>query len=783
MASFYNPEAQVVPYQMLPVKKKNDEWKKQTVDAYISKFYFGNNNNIKRRQQMKIAYDLYNSIFDERDLKYVTDPFKVNDSFPATLQNYNIIKPKIDLLMGEETKRPFSFKVAQTNEEATTVFQDKQKDLILQTLMEIAQENPNEPANEEELDRVMKVSDFMHKDYSDIAETVAYHTLNYLFEKENMKYKFMEGFHDLTCAALEVFYTGQINGEPIMERVNPLYFGFDYSPEVKFIEDGEWAVRRMRMTPTAIYDRFYDMMDEKDLKTLIETYRQAGYESKRDSNAFNHIRWRNIPMKGYDDYDVFTGNAIDVWHVTWKSYKKVGFVSYSDPDTGEVVEDVVDESYIPQEGEDVIWDWVIEVWEGYRIGDGIYVGIQPVPEQSISVDNPNSAKLPYVGIIFNNNNTAPRSLVEIMKPLQYMYIVIWYRLELAIARDKGKIINMDVTQIPKSMGVDVNKWLHYLSSAGVNLINPYEDGWDIPGREGGKASAFNQFGQVDLTMSNVIAEYINLMDKIEEMIGELSGVSRQRQGQVQSSELVGNVQQTIVQSSHITESLFFAHNQVKRRVLTNLLNIAKNVWHDSGKTKLNYITDDMNRVFLDIQDDFWYSDFDIFVTDSTEENMNLQLIKNLYQPAMQNGAQLSEIAEIMSSNNLTEIKNKLRTIEEERAKREQQAQQQQQQTLLQAEQMKKEVAEKQIALKVAEIEQKERDSVRDSETAIEVALIGAENKQVIEASKASLEQSKAEREADLKVLDIEERRRANEAQAEIKRMEAKNKAKQTTTSK
>ena len=58
-----------------------------------------------------------------------------------------------------------------------------------------------------------------------------------------------------------------------------------------------------------------------------------------------------------------------------------------------------------------------------------------------------------------------------------MYIVLWYRLELAIARDKGKVVNMDVTQIPKSMGITVDKWMHYLSSVGVNFINPYEVGW------------------------------------------------------------------------------------------------------------------------------------------------------------------------------------------------------------------------------------------------------------------------------------------------------------------
>lgn len=779
MASFYNPDASVVPQQMLPVKQKGEQWRKENIDAYISKFYFGNNNNIARRQQMKISYDLYNSIFDEKDLKYVTDPYKVNDSFPATLQNFNIIKPKVDLLLGEETKRPFSFRVAQTNEEATSQLQEKYKELLTTTLLEMASEgDPETPVSEKEVDKLAAIGDYMTRDYSDIAEQTAYHSLNYLMEKENIKFKFTEGFHDLMCASMEVFYTGQIGGEPIIERINPLYFSFDYSPEVKYIEDGEWAVRRMRMTPSAIYDRFYDIMEEKDLKELLTRFRTDGYTDKRDGGEFNHIRWRNIPIKGYDDYDTFTGNTVDVWHVTWKSLKKIGFLTYTDEE-GEEVEETVSEDYVVQEGEEIVWDWATEVWEGYRIADGIYLGIQPVPEQSISLDNPNSNKLPYVGIVFNNNNTAPRSLIEIMKPLQYMYIVIWYRLELAIARDKGKVLTMDVTQIPKSMGVDTDKWLHYLSSAGVNFINPYEDGWDIPGREGGKASSFNQFSQVDLTMSNVISEYIGLMDKIEEMVGELSGVSRQRQGQVQSSELVGNVQQTIVQSSHITEMLFYSHNQVKKRALNNLLNIAKNVWGNSGKEKLHYITDDITRVFMDITDDFLYSDFDIFVTDSTEENRNLEMLKSLYQPAMQNGASLSDIAEIMASNNLTDIKTKLKSIEKARQQQEKEMLQQQQDAMMQAEAIKSEVEGAKLELEAEKLRVQEDDSIRDSETSIQVALINADSKEAIEQSKQQVDSQKADQEGAVKQQELDETKRSNQSQEDIKRVEARNKSNNT----
>ena len=776
MAASYDSEAHVMPYQMVSMKEKTEEWRNKCVDAIVGRFYSGDNNNVYRREQMKISYDLYNSIFNEKDLRYVTDPYKVNDSFPASLQNYNIIKPKIDLLLGEESKRPFNFRVVQADDEVTTKYQEKYKDMLIQTMFQLIDTyGADKAASEEEMNKLMSVGEYMLKDYSDIAESLAYHSLEYLLLKENIKTSFLEGFKDLLISSMEVYYTGAVNSEPIVERVNPLYFSFDYSPEVKYIEDGEWAVRLMYMTPSAIKDRFYDLLDEKTFKQILEEYRIGNYGNAGDS--FNHIRWRNFgtyPVTSPTGYNHYNSHTIEVWHVTWKSYKKVGFLSYMD-ETGEMQIDVVDETYKPMPDETIEWDWVLEVWEGYRIGNSTYVGVQPIPEQSISIDNPNSNKLPYVGLVHNNVNTPPKSLIEIMKPLQYMYIVLWYRLELAIARDKGKVINMDVTQIPKSMGVDVNKWLHYLSAAGVNLINPYEEGWDIPGREGGKPSAFNQFGQVDLTMSNVIAEYINLMDKIEEMIGELSGVSRQRQGQVQTSELVGNVQQTIVQSSHITEYLFYSHSQVKRRVLENVLNIAKNVWSNSGKKKLNYITDDMTKIFMDISDDFLYSDFNIFVTDSTEENNNLQLLKNLYQPAMQNGAQLSEIADIMTSNNITQIKNKLKKLELERQKREQEAQQKQQEALLKAEQMRKETEESKLEVKKLEIMQKEEDSIRDAETSLKVALIQADSKEAIENAKLDASKEKTEKDAELKQADIQEKRYATDTQAEIKRMEARNK--------
>ena len=317
-----------------------------------------------------------------------------------------------------------------------------------------------------------------------------------------------------------------------------------------------------------------------------------------------------------------------------------------------------------------------------------------------------------------------------MKPLQYMYIVLWYRLELAMARDKGKVVNMDITQIPKSMNIDVSKWMHYLSALGVNFINPYEEGWDIPGREGGKPAQFNQITALDLTMANTINQYIMLMDKIESMLSEISGVSKQREGSISSNELVGNVERSVVQSAHITEPWFWTHNQVKREAISMLLNTSKWAWKDN-KTNLQYILDDAARAFITLSDSFFYEDYDVFVEDTTKNQQQIDALKNLMQPAMQNGASLLDITEIITMDNVTMIKNKLEEIEQKRMEQQQAMEQAQAEREQQMLQMQNEVKEEELMLKEAEMDLKKYEIDSNNATKITVAQLnayrGAEN--------------------------------------------------------
>lgn len=781
------------PLQRLPMSKKTQDWKEACVD-YIAGHSQGSSrdgNNRSRKEEMQTYYDLYNSIYSEKDLKYVTNPFKQQDGFPAMAQDYNIIKPKIDLLLGEETKRPFNFRVVHTSDIATSEIQDKAKQMIIDYIQAtiMSKLGPEEQARYQEAlqsGEIMtpeQIQKYLSKDYKDIAEITAYHSLNYLKNKLNITHEFFKGWKDALIGGEEIYYVGIVNGEPCLQRINPIYFDYDSdTSDLEFIHEAQWCCYEMIMSLTEVYDRLYDKMSEKQLNELLDMMddRSKGGvtpEVRKTSLDYPHIKTHSI--NGFSSNPFEEADNIHVWHCCWKSLKKIGFVNIINPETGMPEEYQVDETYKETGNElDVEWKWIIEVWEGYRIGQDLYVGIQPIEYQHISADNPNAQRLPYTGVIYNNTNSRPRSLVSMMKPLQYMYIVLWYRLELAMARDKGKVVTMDITQIPKSMNIDVAKWMHYLSALGVNFVNPYEEGWDIPGREGGKPSQFNQISALDLTMANTIDQYINLMDKIESMLSEISGVSKQREGSISSNELVGNVERSVVQSAHITEPWFWVHNQVKKECLTMLLDTAKHAWKDN-RTSIQYVLDDATRAFLTLSDDFFYEDMDIFVEDTTKNQQQIEALKNLMQPAMQNGASLLDIAEIITMDNVTMIRSKLEEIEQKRMEQQQAMEQAQAEREQQMAQIQNEIKEEELMLKEAEMDLKKYEIDSNNATKITVAQLnayrGAENMDqdgsgvpdVIEIGKQAIEQQKVNSDIASKQFEFNNKKREMEMKREI----------------
>nr|DAX32501.1 MAG TPA: portal protein [Caudoviricetes sp.] len=220
----------------------------------------------------------------------------------------------------------------------------------------------------------------MSKDYKDIAEITAYHSLNYLKNKLNITHEFFKGWKDALIGGEEIYYVGVLNGQPCMQRINPLYFDYDTeTSDIEFIHEAQWCCYEMIMSATEIYDRLYDKMSEKQLNELLELMEDGvkggiNPELRKTSLDYAHIKLHNI--NGFTSNPFDGSDNIRLWHCCWKSFKKIGFVTVIDPETGMPEEYEVDETYKETGMElNVEWKWIIEVWEGYRYGEDGYVGI------------------------------------------------------------------------------------------------------------------------------------------------------------------------------------------------------------------------------------------------------------------------------------------------------------------------------------------------------------------------------------------------------------------------
>ena len=754
--------------QKISESKKTQEWHEKVIDNLISRSMLNSFNSVNHAYKKRVNYNLYNGVLNKDDFEYVLNPFDVEDSFPSTLRNYNLIKTRVDFLIGEELKRADRFKVLDVNPDAISMKQKEKFSVYVQTLNEkikarYAESGLLEPEVDEEGNPIegqfktpAEIEEYFKNGYKSVNEVAAYKLLRSLKEKLNLQKVFIDGFRDGLIAGEEIYYTSVVNSNPFIERINPIDFEYDRHPNIEFIDESSWAVRRAYMTIATIHDRFGEYMKGSDLDKLESEYGGEGSEQNTGGKVnytLDRIRNLSYGATGSDlgDTDVGSDRYIPVYHTVWISFKKVGIVM-SENEEGVMDTFLVDESYIPLENDIVEWTWVRELRQGTKIGSDIFINCGADPNQVISLDNLNSVKLPYTGIAYSSVNNRTTSMVDMMKPYQYLYNIVKYRLELALARDKGKVLLMDLTQIPKSMNIDVNKWLYYLSAMGIAFINPYEEGSGADSR-GGAAAAFNQFQAVDMGLSAVINEYVGLLSKIEQDLGTITGLTQQRMGQISQNELVANAQANILQSSNITEYIFFMHNQVKRRIYTNLLECAKFAYHD-GHTSQMFMDDGTLHILQLTRGQLLFSNMDVYVTDNATELQNLDTLKQFAGHMLQAGASVSMAAEIITSDNVNVLKTKIKNIEE--------LQQANAQAAQEAEAAKEaELLQMKLQSEAERNRIIEEDSIRKSNTSLEIALINAEAKVEGNAVFGTGEETNFELDLDSQKLQLE-RDRLNE---------------------
>jgi len=787
-----------LPKQKLPMAKKGKAWRESCVDAIVN---HGNSSswayNKLRRADMQSGYDMYNGIYGEGDFTKITNPYRVPDGSPATARNFNIVRPYVDALLGREINRPFEYTSIRTSNLSPSMEMEEMKQSLidyfiadmLSGLSPGEQQAFTERLQTGELQTPEALVDAQRSDVRDSAEITNYYMLKKLQRELCLDHEFIKLFKDALLSSEEHLCIEPRHGRPTVRRVNPENITYEWYPGMEFIDQASWVCEHFRMPHNAVYDMLADYMTSADLDKLLKTGADQGGMFTPSLSTL--IRTDLITPTGDLMLSSALGDMVDVWHAVWRGFRKVGFLTVMDPETGETVENlIVDETYKAMgENEFVEWKWVTEIWHGYRIGSDLYVGIEPYPYQHITIDNYNDNRLPYTGAVHSNTNSVPRSFVSLLKPLQELYIIVWYRLELAIARDHGRAAIVDVTQIPSSQEIPLPVWLHYLDTMGVYLVNPSERDPDNPANIN-RAPYFNQYGSMDLSMSNTIIQYTQLLLEIERLCSRLSGVSPEMMGEAQHNrEAVGVYNQNVNHAAAVVSPWFWLHDQVKRRALQYLLNLTKWLWRQSDQKYLDYVLDDGSRIILELSNEFW-EDMDVYVTNTDRDMVAVQQIQQLLQPAMQNGATLMDAAEILTQDNVGVLKKKLREIEDRRQaqmQQQMQAEQQAAQMQLEADAAQKEAdramikykvdADNQTKIAVAEISayRFQQDLDVDNDGISDVLQIAEHQlneydkitQHSLDLEKVRAERDKAAKEASLKEKEIKTKRELEQSKIEL----------------
>lgn len=694
-----------LPPQQLSFSKKNKAWRKKCVDFAEDRSLFHYHLTTKSVFAMKINYDLLNGKVHMPDMKLLLNPYDLQASFiPENIQHYSIINPKLGVLKGEESKRLFDFRVIVTNPNAVSEIEEEKNKLVVQKLQElVADTSQSEDEFQQELE---KLSDYFQYEYQDKREVRANLLVNHYMKELEINQLFNAGFTDACAVGQEAYLLDIVGGEPYIERIDPMKMRIIRSGYSNKIEDADMIILEDYWQPGRVIDTYWDQLSKKDVEALengAENFNNSYIDDMDNIDPrYGFIPNYTLDWTAGDEYESLhlfdnhldttllpydlNGN-VRVLRVFWKSRRKIKKVKSYNPETGEEEFNFYPETYHckPELGEEEQTFWINEAWEGTKIGKDIYVNMRPRPVQYNRLSNPSKCHFGIIGSIYNVNGDEPFSLVDMMKPYAYLYDVVHDRLNKILAKNMGKIVKMDFAKVPK--GWDVDKWLYYIKVNNIAAENSFNEG-ETGRATGVLAAGLNNAssGVIDASLGNEIQQYVVLLDWISNKVGDISGISRQREGQISNRETVGGVERATLQSSHITEWLFFTHESIKKRVIECLLETTK-IALKGRKKKFSYILSDGSRIIETIDgDEFAECDYGLVVDNSNGTQELNQKLEMLAQAALQN--QTLDFSSIMKLFTTTSTAEKQRMVEaNEKRIREQQMQQQQEQLQLQQQQI------------------------------------------------------------------------------------------------
>jgi len=801
----------IFPDQFKTEAEKQDEsWIKNTMDYFSNRAY---SEYIKNKEGFVKNYDLLKGIITAQDfhqeehVKSFSEMLEMNIALPKYVQNYSIMQTPINELVGEITKRPDTYKMKAFDDDSkseelsaktkilTEFITNKAREKIIQSIVESGQDIEQVDPEEIEQRTAEDIKDQIDS-YTSIAEKWANHVLTCQKVEFNMKEKSEDAFRDLLISAREFYHIYEDNSKLgfNVEVLNPKNEWHLISPDKKYISDvlgkaqGAYAAGTVHvMELSEIIETIPDLTkDEIDhLRSSLQDY---GLINVRESNLGTGASgWDSVQYDTYDpavlqtrmmiesemkenndglqDFLGLTSNVSAfgykyvVVRAYWISKKKIGKLVYID-EMGNEQSTLVDEHYksksIPTQIS-LEWGWVNQWYQGTKIGPDIY-HIKPFTLLNYC---------PIIGVLHDIKNTETKSLVDLMKPFQFLYNVAINQLYKLLEKEVGRVQLMSLRHIPIPKNGDaqdaIEMWEMEARNRGVVFVDDSPENLKAP-------SGFNQFTALDLTRTQEMQSRYTIAQQMKSECWELIGMSRQRMGNVSASETATGTNTAMQQSYSQTEPLFIAHEYVQGQVYQAIVDASLYVESKKPQSTISYITSEGESAFVQVNgSDLRFRDIKVFPTNRPEDQQMFNEIRQLSQAIIQNGGSVYDVIELYSTKSLRAMKKTFKDLRDKQIAQQEQAQQLQQQQLeaqQQAAQAQIEQAERFKQEDIAnENYQNELDRINKKEIAVIQALGRNENAtadndnsgvaDALEISKLSHEQDKASKDYNSKMSDIQ----------------------------
>ena len=665
------------PLQVLSWSEKmanNGKWFEESAEWFISQSRFKSGAFVtgSGTRDLSTLYNVYNSKFPQSWFANHTDPLSAEDpkhkKFPAKIRPINILRTNLDLLMAEYPRRPFTYQVTNLSDDAYSTYQEELNKAIEGNLTQhfqamLAQQlmqqgllgEDGQPVSEEAQQQVEEqmnnlqlpeqVKEQFHASYKDKQAIKGQKWLKRALKENYIRNKWGKCFkHWLIAGEVRSYKTVEF-GQLRYDVISPLYLDSDKSPDLDFVEDGEWAVCLKPLTISDAVDDYYEDLKVADVKKL---------------DTANYL----VSPMAFQTYlsDHHASRRVNAIHVVWKGKKIVQLVTRTNPETGETEQLELDEDYVhdplTETSERIVTN---EIYETTRLMPGMYIRKRPFPFQRNSMNNFSKTKLPYNGRNFSDLHSENTGLMELGLPTQLMYIIVTYTLERTLAKSKGKIAMIDQNAIPNRPGWNEERTFYYAEALGYFLVDRNQIGVD---------KSFNQYQVLDLSLFDSISKLIELQQHFKQEWDDLIGINRQRKGQTYASDAVGNNERATFQSTVITDTIFNLFEEFTERELQGFLDLSKftaldgiyKIWNDS----------EMGNELLEIEpEDYCSSEFGIFVDSSSETIVLKNKLEATVQAMLQNGVKPSTVWNVLKSDNIAEMETKLKYVEDLQAQADQ----------------------------------------------------------------------------------------------------------------